>query len=35
MYRKIVVLKTVGLNKVAEENKGQFWWERGKPVKDA
>ncbi len=33
MHRKIVVLKTVGLHKAAEqENIGQFWWERGKPV---
>ena len=33
MYRKIVVLKTEGLHRAAEqENKGQFWWERGKPV---
>jgi hypothetical protein len=32
-YRRIVVLKIVGLHKAAElENKGQFWWERGKPV---
>jgi hypothetical protein len=31
-YRKIV-LKTVGLHKAAVlQNKGLFWWERGKPV---
>jgi hypothetical protein len=29
MSRRIVVLKTVGLHKAAEqENKRQFWWER-------
>jgi hypothetical protein len=33
MYRKIVVLMTVGLHQAAgQENKGQFWWERVKPV---
>ena len=36
MYRKIVVLKTEGLHRAAEqENRGQFWWERGKPVEGA
>ncbi len=33
MYRKVVVLKTVGLQ-IADEkqSKGQFWWERGGSV---
>ena len=36
MYHKLVVLKTVGLHKLGEqENKGQFWWERGERLRQS